>query len=67
VVLQRGTVQILHRNEGSPVFFANLVNGANVGMIQCRCCLRFPAEALERLMVSCNIIRQELQCDESVE
>ncbi len=34
-VLQRHTVQIFHGDEGLPVLFADLVNGADALMIEC--------------------------------
>ena len=44
-VLQRRTLQILHGNERLPVRFADIMNGANVGMIQRRGCLRLSLKA----------------------
>ena len=34
-VLQRLTVEKLHRDKRSAIFFADVVNRANVGVIQC--------------------------------
>ena len=34
-MLQRHTIQKLHGDEGLAVFFADFVNGADVGMVQC--------------------------------
>jgi hypothetical protein len=40
---------------------ANLVDGADIGMIQRRCGAGFPAEAFERLGVLGRILGQKLQ------
>src|SRR6516225_1477305 len=34
-VLKGFAFQVLHSNEGSSVFFTDVVNGANIGMIEC--------------------------------
>jgi hypothetical protein len=64
-VLQRHHVQKFHHDEGLAFTPADFVDGTNVGMIQGRCGTSFPAEAFERLRVSGNIFRQELQGDEA--
>jgi hypothetical protein len=66
-VLQRRTFQKLHGNERQPVLLANIVNRADVGMIKCRCGLRFALETGKCLRVSGDFVRQELQRDESVQ
>ncbi len=43
---QRHTVQILHGNESLPVLIVNLVDGADVAMVQCGCGFGFSLEAL---------------------
>src|ERR1700680_1440213 len=58
-------VQKFHHDEGLAFTPADFVDGTNVGMIQGRCGTSFPAEAFERLRVSGNIFRQELQGDEA--
>jgi hypothetical protein len=58
-MLQRLTIQKLHRDE-SPVFvFADLVYGADIWMVQCGSSLRLALEAFQGLMVSGYILRQE--------
>ena len=44
-VLQSGAVQKFHGDEGFAVLFADIVDGADVGMIQRGGCLRFAFEA----------------------
>ena len=38
-VPERATFEEFHRNKGTPIVLANVVNGADVGMIQGRGCL----------------------------
>jgi hypothetical protein len=45
--------------------FADLVNGAEVGMLQCGSRACFPAKAFERLRVLRHIVRQEFQGDKA--
>ena len=51
-MLQRHAIQKLHDDEGLPVLLTNFVDGADVGMVQCRSGTSFAAEALQRLRVS---------------
>src|SRR6202035_2226958 len=51
----------LHRDESISIVLVDLVNGADVGMVQGRSGLRLPLEAAERLRVFCDIIGKELQ------
>src|SRR6202049_1814139 len=62
-MLQRHTVEKFHHDEGLAFTLADFVDGTDVGMIQGRRGTSFPAEAFERLRVSGNICRQELQGD----
>jgi hypothetical protein len=43
------------------------MDGADVGMIQGRCGLRFALEAAQDLRVFRNLVRQELQGDKAVQ
>src|SRR6267143_1622908 len=45
----------------------DLVDGANVGMIQCRGGLGLTLEASEHLRVACDVFGKELQRDETME
>ncbi len=49
---QGHAVQKFHDDEGPPVVVPNLIDGANIGMIQCGSCLRLPLEPGKRLRVS---------------
>ena len=67
MVLQGCAVQTLHGDERLPVLLANVVNRADVGVVQRRCSLRFALKACERLRVAGNILRQELKGDEAMQ
>ena len=66
-MLQRLAIEELHRDERLPVFFSNVVDGANIGMIQRRGGLGFAAEATERRRIFGEIVRQEFQSDVATE
>ena len=55
-----------HRDEGVPSLLANVVDCADVGMAQRGRCFRLPPEAAQCLRVSGYVVRQELECHESV-
>ena len=58
-MLQRRTFQQLHRNECLPRFLPNVVNRADVGMVQRRRRLRLSLETRQRLRILRYIVRQE--------
>jgi hypothetical protein len=66
-VLQCRSVQILHDDKGLPVHLVNLVDGANVRVVQRRGGFGFTLKAGERLRVSADIIRKEFECDRAIE
>ena len=66
-MLERHTVQELHRDEGLPVLLANVVNGADVGMIQSRGRLGFALKARQSLRILGDIVGKELQRDEAMQ
>ena len=53
--------------KGWPSCFADVVDGADVGMIQSRGSARFALETLERLGVARQLVGQELQGDKAAE
>ena len=57
-VLQGHAFEKLHGDEGLAVVFADLVDGADVGMVQRRGGAGFALEALERLRVLGNDLRE---------
>src|SRR5216683_5546772 len=64
-MLQCHAIKKLHGDEGAAVLLADVVNGADVGMIQGRRGLRLTPEASQRLGVFGDIIRKKLQGDEA--
>src|SRR5712692_161102 len=66
-MLQCHAIQKLHGNESLTIFLTNVVNRANILMIQSRRRLRLALEAGQCLRVSGNLLRQKLESDETVE
>src|ERR1019366_8721733 len=64
-VLKRHTIEKLHGDERLPVLLADAVNRADVGVIEGRRGLSFALKTGERLRIACNILRQELEGDET--
>ena len=63
-MLQRRTVQELHRNERPIAIFPDLMDRADIRMIERRRSPRFPTEAFRRLRILGYIIGQKLQRNE---
>jgi hypothetical protein len=66
-MLQRQSVQKLHDDEGLPVLVINLVNSADVGMIQSGGGFGFALKTAERLRVFGYLVGQELEGNERAE
>ena len=66
-VLQRDAVQKLHGDERTALLLANVVNCADVGVVQCGRGLCFTLKAGQRLRVSGDFIGQEFQGDKSAQ
>src|SRR5208337_2830856 len=64
-VLQRQPVQKLHDDEGTLTMLADLMDSANVGMVESGRRPRLPVEALQSPRVSRQFIRKELQGNEA--
>ena len=60
-------VQILHGDEGLSLFLADVVYGADVGMVQCGSSLGFALEAGEGLGVSGDVVGQKLEGNKAVQ
>ena len=60
-VLQRRALQILHDNEGALFVLTDVVNRADVGVVQRRSRTRLSLEASECLGISCDFIRKKLE------
>jgi hypothetical protein len=66
-VFQRHAFEKFHGDEGVAFLFANVMDGADVGMIESRGGLSFTLEAGEGVRIPSNIRREEFQGDEAVE
>src|SRR5437868_4642116 len=66
-MFQRHAVQKLHDDERLTLVLADFVNGADIGMVQCRGSLRFALEAGQSLGILGYIVGQELERDETAE
>ncbi len=66
-MLEGHAIQKFHGDEGAPAFFADIVDGANVGMVQSGSGFSFAAETFQGLAVLGNVGRQKLECDKAVE
>src|ERR1700758_3112240 len=66
-MLQCRTVQELHYDEGFLTVLADLVDRADIRMVQGRCCTSFPTKTFECLRISGYVFRQEFQCYEATE
>ncbi len=61
VMFQGHALEEFHADEGTPFMLPDIVNRANVGMIQCRCGARFALKPLQRSVVLDHIIGKEFQ------
>jgi len=59
--------EVFHGDECQAVFFADVVNGADVGMVQRRRRLRFAPEAGNRLGIAGDALRKKLESHEAVQ
>src|SRR5208283_47151 len=66
-VFQGCAVKVLHDDEGLAVLLANVVNGADIGMIERGCSPGLAAETLEGLAVPGYIFGEEFEGDEAIE
>ena len=66
-VLQGHALEILHGDKRLAVLLANVVNGADVGMVQRRSRLRLALKAAERLGIPGHFIGQKLERDKAVQ
>ena len=55
-MLKRGAVEELHDEEGASGVLADVVDGADIGMIQGRGGFGFTAEPLQRLMILSKVV-----------
>ena len=67
IVFQRDPVQKLHHDEGLSVLLVNLMNSADVGMIQRRRCFGLALEPAQGLRVFGYFVGQELEGNKPAE
>ena len=65
-LLQRHAIEMFHGNERLAILFADVVDGANVRVIQGRGGLRFALETGQGLGIAGNVLRQKLERDEAM-
>jgi len=65
-VLEGLTVKKLHGDEGAAVLFANVVDGANIGMVERGSSFGFAPEAFESLAVLRGRFGQKFQSNETI-
>lgn len=65
--LQGHAIQEFHDDEGLIVLLPDLMDGANVGVVQSGSRLRLSLKASQGLRVFCDIIGQELQGDKAMQ
>ena len=56
-------LQEFHSDECSPLDFVNLIDRADVRVVECRRCSCFASESLQRMRIVGESIREELQSD----
>ena len=66
-VLERPAFEIFHDDEGTSVLLANVIDGADIGMVQARSGLGFAAKAAKGVRIVGDIIGKELEGDEAVQ
>ncbi len=64
-MFERGPVEEFHDEICAPVFLANIVNRADVGMVERGCGLGLAAETIERLTILLQLLGKKLQRDEA--
>jgi hypothetical protein len=60
-LLQRRAFETFHHDERSPICLANVINRANVRVIERRGSFRFPFKAFEHLRILRQFFREEFQ------
>ena len=66
-MLQGHAIKKFHGDERITAFLPDVVNGADVGMVERGSSLSLSLEAAESLRIASNIIRQELQSYEAMQ
>src|SRR5580698_3801503 len=64
---QRDPFKTFHRDERMPILLADIVDCANVGMVQCGRSLRLSLKTRQRVRIACESRWEKFQRDESLE
>src|SRR5215469_174430 len=67
LVLQYDAIDELHGDKGLPIELSDVINGANIGMVQGGGSLCFTLEASQGQRIASNIVRQEFESDETMQ
>ena len=66
-MLEGRAVEELHDEESAASFLADVVNGADIGMVESGCSFGFAAKTLQRLAVLRQVFGKKLESDEAAE
>src|SRR5213594_2783034 len=66
-VLQGPPIEVLHNDKRTAVMLADIVNRANLRVIQSRGGARFNTKSFQRLRVACPFLGEELQRDSAAQ
>ena len=66
-MLQGYAIEVFHGNGGHAILLTDVVNGADIWMIECRGSLRLALKSAERLRVARELVGREFQCDETMQ
>ncbi len=65
-MLQRQPIQKLHGNECLPVFLSDVINRADIRVVQHRCSLCFSPKAVQGLRIFGHVVGQELESHKTI-
>src|SRR2546423_12112851 len=66
-MLQRDAIEEFHGDEGFAVLFADVVDGADVGMVEGGGSLGFPLEARQSLRITGDLFRKKFEGHEAMQ
>ena len=66
-MLQRDAFKKLYHQESVAILLANVMNGADIGMVQSGRRLRFPLESSQRVGIARQLFRKEFQGNEAMQ
>ena len=66
-VLQGPAVEVFHGDECLAVLLTNVVNGADVGVVQRGSCLGFTLKPRQDLRIAGDVRREEFECDKATQ